>query len=97
MKHETVKDYKTHNKMLVDNIRQTIADKDQSSHRLASRIYRHEHLAYCMLRGTPYENIETKVREGNEPNMNIVNAIISENEHLRHVPREKQIPAIDPS
>lgn len=29
--------------------------------------YRHMHIAYCELRGTPYERIEPKVREGNEP------------------------------
>ncbi len=30
--------------------------------------YREKHIAYCLLRGTPYEKIETKVRPGNEPN-----------------------------
>lgn len=29
--------------------------------------YRQHHIAYCMLRGTPYERIEPKVHPGNEP------------------------------
>lgn len=33
----------------------------------ASYQYRHMHIAYCEMRGTPYERIEPKVREGNEP------------------------------
>lgn len=35
--------------------------------------YRHLHIAYCLLRGTPYESIE-KPREGNEPDMALVKA-----------------------
>jgi len=29
--------------------------------------YRHEHIVYCLLRGRTIEEIENKVREGNEP------------------------------
>lgn len=97
MRHETVKEYREHNRTLVDAIKKAIAEKDQSGHRLASRIYRHEHLAYCMLRGTPYDNIEAKVRDGNEPNWNVVNTLIADNEHLRHVPRQRKETSVNPS
>jgi hypothetical protein len=30
--------------------------------------FRHKHISYCMIRGRTYEQIEPKVREGNEPN-----------------------------
>jgi len=34
--------------------------------------FRHRHIARCLLRGTPYERIENKVREDNKPNMDLV-------------------------
>lgn len=34
--------------------------------------FRHRHIARCLLRGTPYQLIEPKVREGNSPNMELV-------------------------
>lgn len=37
--------------------------------------YRHHHIAYCLLRGTPYEKIEPKVHPGNEPNFDRVDLI----------------------
>lgn len=37
--------------------------------------YRHMHIAYCELRGTPYERIEPKVREGNEPDRSLIESI----------------------
>ena len=39
--------------------------------------YRHRHIAYCIMRGTPYEKIE-QPSENNRPNMNIVKSIIEE-------------------
>lgn len=39
--------------------------------------YRLNHIAYCMERGTPYELIEAKVHEGNEPDWKKVDAIRS--------------------
>jgi len=30
-------------------------------------IYRHKHITYCMLHGTPYEKIEQSTREDNKP------------------------------
>lgn len=37
--------------------------------------YRHHHIAYCLLRGTPYERIEPKVLDGNEPNWELIESI----------------------
>jgi len=34
--------------------------------------YRHRHIARCLLRGTPYYKIESKVREGNEPDQKLI-------------------------
>ena len=34
--------------------------------------FRHRHIARCLIRGTPYDQIELKVREGNSPNMELV-------------------------
>ena len=42
------------------------------------RHYRHKHIAYCLLRGRKYEEIESKVREGNEPNWSIIKKIQEE-------------------
>jgi hypothetical protein len=36
--------------------------------------FRHKHIAYCLLRGRTYEQIESKVHEGNEPNWDKINA-----------------------
>jgi hypothetical protein len=44
--------------------------------------YRHRHIAYCLMRGTPYERIE-KPREGNEPDMALIREI--QNEYTAHV------------
>lgn len=44
----------------------------------SSRIYRHKHIAYCLLRGKKYEQIENKVREGNEPNFSYIEQIMKE-------------------
>lgn len=37
---------------------------------------RHTHLAYCMLRGRTYEQIEPTVRENNKANLDYVQALI---------------------
>lgn len=39
------------------------------------RDYRHRHIAYCLLRGTPYERIECPSKY-NKPNMDIVKSIM---------------------
>lgn len=38
--------------------------------------FRHQHIAYCMLRGKTYNEIENYTRPGNEPNMNKIEAIM---------------------
>jgi len=42
-----------------------------------SQEWRHRHIAYCMLRGKEYAQIEPKVRDGNEPDMVVVERIMS--------------------
>ena len=39
-----------------------------------SHLYRHKHIAYCLLRGRQYKDIEPKVNPGNEPDMDLVNS-----------------------
>lgn len=44
-----------------------------------NRLYcRHRHIAYSMLKGRTYEQIEPKCREDNKPNMKLVQGIINE-------------------
>ena len=38
----------------------------------ASWKWRHKHIAYCMIRGRSYEEIERKCHEGNEPSFQLV-------------------------
>jgi len=42
------------------------------------REYRHKHIAYSLMRGRSYEQIEPKCREGNEPNKDLIQEIIDE-------------------
>ena len=42
------------------------------------RSYRHCHIAYSMMRGRSYEEIENKCREDNKPDMDLVKRIIDE-------------------
>lgn len=44
----------------------------------ASWTWRHKHIAYCLLRGRKIEEIERKVREGNEPNRKLIEQYIEE-------------------
>lgn len=41
-----------------------------------SHDYRYRHIAYCMARGKSIEQIESKHRRNNEPNMTIVDGIL---------------------
>ena len=36
------------------------------------REYRHRHIAYCLLKGRTYKQIETKCAEDNDPNKNLI-------------------------
>ena len=38
--------------------------------------FRHNHIAYCMLRGRKYEEIERVTRPNNKPDMSLVKAIM---------------------
>ena len=40
--------------------------------------YRHMHIAYCLLRGRSYEQIENKVKPGNEPSWRAIEFIMQE-------------------
>lgn len=43
--------------------------------------FRHRHIAYCLVRGTPIEKIETLPKDGirsNKPNMDYVNKLVTE-------------------
>jgi hypothetical protein len=42
--------------------------------------FRHKHIAYCLLRGTPYEKIENP-REGNDPNWDAIEKFRKEYSH----------------
>lgn len=37
--------------------------------------YRHKHIAYCLLRGTPYERIESPA-DGNEPDQETIQEVL---------------------
>src|SRR5574343_1724333 len=43
-----------------------------------SDTYRHMHIAYCLLRGRTYEQIENKVKEGNGPSIDRVEYYMQE-------------------
>lgn len=45
--------------------------------------YRHRHIAYSLVRGNKYYQIERTVREGNEPNMKMVIRILEEDYKLK--------------
>lgn len=91
-KFETVSEYREYNRDLVTQIRESVRLHEDARHRFLSRKYRNAHIAYCMLRGTAYERIEAKVRENNEPDWPIIRELISNNNGLKHVPREKRQP-----
>ncbi len=55
-----------------------IAGHHQYSLISLKRDYRHRHIAYSMLRGRSYEQIEPKCREDHKPNMDLVKEIMDE-------------------
>ena len=50
--------------------------------------YRHQHIVYCLARGRTYEQIESKVREGNEPNQDYIKQLLSEYPTIQEVGNE---------
>ena len=50
--------------------------------------FRHEHIAYCLARGRKYEQIESKVRENNEPNQEYIEQLLNEYPSLPKVDDE---------
>ena len=48
-----------------------------------SREYRHRHIAYSLVRGSTYYQIERTVRDGNEPDMKLVTKILEETYKLK--------------
>jgi hypothetical protein len=61
--------------------------------RSTAREYRHWHIAYCLLRGKTYKQIENKVAKGNEPQMSYVEMIKERYE----LPKPKEKPKDEPS
>jgi hypothetical protein len=49
-----------------------------SLYRNLSSDYRHAHIAYCLLRGRKYEQIEPMVKLGNEPSWSAIEFIMNE-------------------
>lgn len=68
-------------KSLAIEIRQLKSQRNFSNngyvHGLSGKQYhaRHLHIAYCLIRGRSYEQIENKVRENNEPNWRYVDEL----------------------
>lgn len=46
--------------------------------RKAKYEFRHQHIAYCLIRGRSYEQVESKVRENNEPNQDYIKQLLEE-------------------
>jgi type I site-specific restriction-modification system R (restriction) subunit len=46
--------------------------------RKKKHIYRHKHIAYSMMRGRTYEQIESKCRENNKSDQNLIRELINE-------------------
>lgn len=51
--------------------------------------FRHQHIAYCLARGRSYEQIESKVRENNEPNQKYIEQLLNEYPAIQAVDDEK--------
>jgi len=70
---QLAKDIRLKKKLLKSKQRDLSATyKDHSDVEYAQYDFRIKHVARCMLRGTPYEKIESKVRPGNEIDMDSV-------------------------
>ena len=47
--------------------------------------YRLRHIAYCMLRGKTYEQIEPKVKDGNHPDTQVIESIMREYREVEEI------------
>lgn len=47
--------------------------------------YRHKHIAYCLMRGTKYEQIEPKCAENNKPDQELIRSWINEYSRTENV------------
>lgn len=72
---ETVKNYLTLKEELKQLAIELKALKPWTNHS-KKRICRHKHIAYSMMRGRTYEQIEAKCRKGNSPDQNLIQEII---------------------
>jgi hypothetical protein len=51
----------------------------------SSHTYRHMHIAYCLLRGKKYEQIENKVKNGNEPSWATIESIMKDYREVEEI------------
>jgi hypothetical protein len=58
--------------------------------------FRHQHIAYCLLRGREMHEIENKTRDDNQPNERYVNALLAEYEEAVR-PSEDGLEKVEPS
>lgn len=49
-----------------------------SSIQINKFFYRHTHIAYCLMKGKTYEQIESKVKENNKPDWKVIKGIQDE-------------------
>ena len=96
---ESIAAYKQHQKDLAVTVRE---EKNRSGYsskkKQLSYRFRHYHIAYCLLRGKKYEQVELSVRSfldpqgkvhRNDPDKTFIENILAENEHLKYVPKPK--------
>ena len=74
---DTIKNYLTLKEELKQLARELQALKPWTNHS-KKRICRHKHIAYSMMRGRTYEQIEAKCRKDNRPDMDLIQRIIGE-------------------
>lgn len=53
-----------------------IAPKPGWRIQMDSADFRNKHIAYCLLRGRTYEQVEPKVRDGNGPRWDLINKLV---------------------
>lgn len=52
----------------------------QYRERIIANEYRLVHIAYSLMKGKTYEQIEQKCRENNEPDLDIINSVLRKND-----------------